>query len=794
MIRPRRAAARSTRLFPWLIVACWLLAGIAISPLAFKLTEAQTNNASAFLPKDAESTRLLEAQKKLPGGDSVPAVVVLHRDTTLTDQDLAAADALRTELRGFATTQLPAVIPSGDRRAALITVPMPQDKDADRFTANVQKMREIAERTAAGNPGLTIAVTGPAGLLADTYDVFSKIEDALLLVTASIVAVILLVVYRSPFLWIVPLLSVGIADQMAAGLIYLLAKHADLTVNGQSSGMLRVLVFGAGTDYALLLIARYREELTRYAEPAAAMRIALHRAGPAILASAGTVIIGMLCLLLGTLNSHRGLGPVCALGILVAVVTMLTLLPAAMVVGGRRLFWPFVPELGKPEHIEQIERTGFWARTGAAIARHPRRIWLATAAVLGALVIGMSVLPGVLRQDQAFRNEVESVKGQHLAEQSFPPGVTAPTFVVANAAHADEVAAAVRATPGVVGATESGRTSELVQFLVVLDSPPDSTDSFHSVEALRTAVHAVPGADALVGGNTAVNLDVRDAAIRDRGVIIPVVLLVVLLILGLLLRAIVAPVLLMATVVLSFFAALGASALAFRYLFHFPGIDPALPLVGFIFLVALGVDYNIFLMTRVREEAGQIGHAAGVRRGLAVTGGVITSAGVVLAATFAVLMIFPLVQLAAVGFLVSFGVLLDTLVVRSVLVPALALDVGPAVWWPSHPALAAAPRAAGDVHPAPTGSVAVDDMLTEVHLLAHDSPRHDAVQGDDLQHDDLQGDHVQGGDLQHDHLQGDHVQGDDLQSDHRHHNAPAPPEHGRRRSQDGAPARTGRDD
>ncbi|CAI7978603.1 putative membrane protein ActII-3 [Frankia sp. Hr75.2] len=703
---PRPGATLHTRRFRWAVVLVWLLIGVAVSPLALMLTDAETNDAAAFLPEGAESTRLLEAQRQLPGGDAVPAVVVLARDGGLTKADLDVATTLRTELAGFAATTIPGVIPAPDHRAVIITVPMPQTTDADRFTADVARMRTIARQAAAAEPGLDSAVTGPAGLVSDTYDVFVKIEGALLFVTASIVAVILLAVYRSPFLWVVPLLSVGIADQTAAGLIYLLAEHAGLTVNGQSAGMLRVLVFGAGTDYALLLISRYREELTRHAEPATAMLVALRRAGPAILASAGTVIIGMLCLLLGELNSHRGLGPVCAIGIAVALVTMLTLLPAAMVVGGRRLFWPFVPRLGQAERSVEA---GAWARAGAVIGRRPRTVWVTTVAVLGALVIGMLVLPGVLRQDQAFRDNVESVQGQRLAERSFPPGVTAPTFVVANSARADAVAEAVRATPGVAAAAESGRTSELVQFLVVFDAPPDSPESFRTVEKLRTTVHALPGADALVGGNTAVNLDIRDAAVRDRELIIPVVLVVVLLILGLLLRSVVASLLLMGTVVLSFFAALGASALVYRYVFDFPGIDPALPLIGFIFLVALGVDYNIFLMTRVKEETERIGHAAGVRRGLAVTGGVITSAGVVLAATFAVLLIFPLVQLAEVGFLVAFGVLLDTLVVRSVLVPALALDVGPVVWWPSHPERA---RPAGPV----TGQLT--DQLTGHETLA----------------------------------------------------------------------------
>ncbi|ONH29046.1 hypothetical protein BL253_17820 [Pseudofrankia asymbiotica] len=687
---------RATR---WVIVLLWLALALVATPLASRLGDAQTNDAAAFLPPNAESTKVLTAQRNLPGGDAIPAVVVFARaDGPLTTRDQAAIQATAAKLAPFGTTQLPPPVPSPDGRASLLIVPMEQSKDADKFADRIDQMRSTVRGLAP--PGLETSVTGPAGVIVDTYTLFSDVEGTLLFVTAGVVAVILLIVYRGPFLWLVPLLAVGAADQTAGAATYLLARHAGLTVNGQSAGILRVLVFGAGTDYALLLIARYREELTRYAAPADAMRVAVHRAGPAILGSAGTVIIGLLCLLLGELNSDRGLGPVGAVGIAIAFITIMTLLPAAMVICGRRLFWPFVPRLAAvPTEVAggvalavavagtntvDMSMTGTWARIGALIARRPRLVWLVTVAVLAGLAVGIVALDTGLRQQDAFRKSTDSVVGQRIVEAHFPPGASEPTYVIGASSVDDELGAAIDATPGVAASVESNSGGGFTQFLVVLSDSPNSAASFATIDRLRDRVHAVPGAHALVGGNTAVNLDVHEASVRDRQLIIPLVLAVVLVILGLLLRSVVAPPVLIATVVLSFLAALGVSAVAFTHVFGFPGSDPSLELFGFIFLVALGVDYNIFLMTRVREEAARTDARTGVRRGLAVTGGVITSAGVVLAATFSVLFIFPLVQLAELGFLVAFGVLLDTLVVRSILVPALALDIGAAMWWPSR--------------------------------------------------------------------------------------------------------------
>ncbi|WP_322768670.1 MMPL family transporter [Frankia sp. Cr1] len=702
MAKAWKIAAKPARpRLTWVTLLLWIIIAVVATPLAGRLTGAQTNDASAFLPTDAESTRVLTAEKLLPGGDAVPAIVVLARDPELTPADRATAETLSHELQRFSVIPIGAPVPSPRGNALLLSISLAQRADIVDFTDDVKEIRRIVRHAAP--PGLQTGLAGPAGLLTDSYDVFSGVDTTLLFVTAGVVAAILLIVYRSPFLWLAPLLSVAIADQAATALTYLGARYGGLTVNGQSAGILRVLVFGAGTDYALLLIARYREELTRYESVYEAMRVAIRRAGPAIVASAATVIAGLLCMLLGDLNSDRGLGPVGAIGIAAALVTMMTLLPAALVACGRRLFWPFIPGYG----VGTVEESGFWSRTGARIAARPRLVWIATTLMLTGLAFATLHLNTSLRGDQGFTKPVDSVVGQELVQRSFPAGATAPTYVIANITATDDVLSTIRRNPAVTAVGETGRGATLVQFIVILAQPPDTQASFDTIKALRGAVHAIPAADALVGGTTAVNLDVRTASVRDQKVIIPVVLGVLAVILGLLLRAVVAPLLLIATVVLSFLAALGASALAYDWLFGFAGADPSLPLLGFIFLVALGIDYNIFLMIRVREEAERLGPRAGARRGLAVTGGVITSAGVVLAATFSVLFILPLVQLAEVGFLVAFGVLVDTFVVRSILVPALALDIGPKIWWPSRLArLPAGPpgTAAGTDPPGSVGS------------------------------------------------------------------------------------------
>jgi RND superfamily putative drug exporter len=670
-------------------VVLWLALALVATPLAGRLGNAQTNDAAAFLPTDAESTKVLAAQRRLPGGDAIPAIVVFTRSAgPLTAADQSVIAKTGAQLATFAAGPITPAVPAPDGRASLLIVPVAQSADANEFADQINRMRAKVRSLAPA--GLETSITGPAGVIVDTYTSFRGVETPLFFVTAAVVAVILLVVYRGPFLCLVPLVAVGVADQAATAIIYLLARHAGLTVNGQSAGILRVLVFGAGTDYALLLIARYREELTRHAGAAEAMRVALRRAGPAILASAGTVVLGLLCLLLGELNSDRGLGPVGAVGIAVAFVTMGSFLPALLVICGRRLFWPYIPRVVAPAAATTLtdagnpDVVGAWARAGLVIARRPRLIWLVTSAVLAGLAVGIVAFHIGLTDKASFRHPIDSITGEERIAANFPAGASAPTFVIGASETATELGRAIETTPGVATAVPDGTGGGLTQFLVVLRDPPDSPAAAATIDRLRARLDSVAGGDALVGGTTAVNHDIARAAMRDRRLVIPLVLVVVLLILGLLLRAAVAPLVLILTVVLSFLASLGVSALVFRWVFGFPGADPSLPLFGFIFLVALGVDYNIFLMTRVREEAARTDARTGALRGLAVTGGVITSAGVVLAATFSVLFIFPLVQLAEIGFLVAFGVLLDTLVVRSVLVPALALDLGGVMWWPSR--------------------------------------------------------------------------------------------------------------
>ena len=530
-------------------------------------------------------------------------------------------------------------------------------------------------------------MTGPGGFLTDAVSVFEDIDTTLLLVTVIVVAVLLLLTYRSPLLWLIPLLTVGLANQLATASVYGLVKGIDLTVDGQSAGILTVLVFGAGTDYALLLIARYREELRRHTDKHEAMAVALANAGPAILASAATVVISLLCLLAADLANYRSLGPVGAIGIVCAVVAMLTLLPAVLVLFGRRLFWPFVPVYGS----EAREDSGVWARVGRWVGRRPRPVWIGTTALLAVLALGLLTLDSNLRQEDQFPGEPDSVAGQRLIEASYPSGTGQQTTIIARVGQTDQVVAAARGTEGVADVRPAGQTAELVQLQATLEGAPDSPEERAAIDRLRDSVHAVEGADAVVGGQSAQSLDLARASARDRNVVIPLVLLVVLVILGLLLRAVVAPLVLIVTVIVSFAAALGASAFAFDRFLGFEGADPSLPLLAFIFLVALGIDYNIFLMSRVREESERLGTREGTLRGLAVTGGVITSAGIVLAATFSVLAVLPFVPLIQIGVVVAFGVLLDTLVVRSILVPALTLDIGPRIWWPSGLARARQP-------------------------------------------------------------------------------------------------------
>ncbi|MEO3779513.1 MMPL family transporter [Micromonospora sp. B11E3] len=678
-----------------LVVVAWLVVGMVAGPYSGRLGEVATNDNAAFLPADAEATRAQDLAAGFAERRTTPALVVYERATGITEADRrrAAADAARLAgVRGV-VPPIPPPVPSRDGQALQVVVPI-DDAEGERIGRVVDELRAVA---GADTGGLTVHVAGPAGLLADLIEVFRAIDGPLLLVTLLVVLVILLVVYRSPVLWILPLLAAGMSYALAALLVYVLADADLVTLNGQAQGILTVLVFGAGTDYALLLIARYREELHRHRRAWDAMRAAWRGAAPAIVGSGGTVIVSLLCLLLSSLNSNRALGPVAAVGIAATLLVMLTFLPALLLLGGRWAFWPRRPEA---DRADPRAEHGIWSRVAGFVARRARPVWLVTAAALAVLTVGLTQLHvTTLGQSELFTTRTDSVAGQEAISRHYPAGAGSPATIFTSQETAQQVARVAEAVPGVASVRPvTGRGSAAppdanappavvggrVQLEATLADRPDSVGAERTVRKLREAVHRVPDSQSVVGGFTAVNVDTADASARDRNVIIPVVLAVIAVVLALLLRALLAPVLLIATVVLSFLATLGLCGLIFRYALDYPGVDQSFPLFAFVFLVALGIDYNIFLMSRVREESVRRGTRPGVLAGLTLTGGVITSAGIVLAATFSALAVLPLVVLVELGVAVAVGVLLDTVVVRSLLVPALSYDIGPPVWWPSR--------------------------------------------------------------------------------------------------------------
>ena len=673
----RIAALPSGRRSKWAVLAFWLIVLVLLGSLAGKLMGAEKNDASAYLPASAESTQALNLQDHFTAKNLNPAVVVYVRPSGLTPADRAKA---ARDARTFAALphagQVIGPVPAKDGKAAEILIEAHLGY-SNAITNFVNKLNSVA---GSGDPGLHAYVTGPAASAADSVKIFKGIDSTLLYATLGVVIVLLLLTYRSPILWLLPIISAGVALTTAEAFIYLLIQHAGLVVNGQSAGILVVLVLGASTDYALLLVARYREELRRHEDRHEAMAIAMRRAGPAIIASGLTVVAGMLCLLAADSADISGLGPVAAIGIAVGLLAMITLLPALLVITGRWVFWPYKPRYGSPDPTSR----GPWARIGQRIAGRPRSIWILTAVILAVFSLGLIGFRfGTLTQAQSYRGTPSAVAGEKVLAAHFPAGSGQPVQVIGKATAAAPLRAALASTKGIDTVSPPVVRDGLVLVQGTLAVPPDSQAAYATVNRVRDAVHAVPGADAKVGGATAINLDVENYAIRDRNVIIPLVLVVVLIILALLLRAVVAPLLLIGTVILSYFGSLGISAVFFKYVFGFAGADNSMPLFAFVFLVALGIDYNIFLMTRVREETIKSGTHRGMLAGLAATGGVITSAGLILAGTFATLGTLPLVILTEIGFTVALGVLLDTLIVRSVLVTALTLDVGRHIWWPS---------------------------------------------------------------------------------------------------------------
>jgi RND superfamily putative drug exporter len=788
----------------WIVFAIWFVAiFIAVGPaqLPTKFSDAEQNESTSFLPGDAESTKALTATEELQGGELAPAVIVFRRDSGLTAADReriqsdvaklaqgerfpgvvadgataaaggqsagggqgqsgaggsaapsgGGAAAGQPEGCGGPTTTVPGQpsgyapfvgpICSADGKAAIVTAYLKGDGEADTI---LDPIKEWRDQVSDPGGGLEVKITGGAGYAADAIEVFESIDANLLLAALSLVIFLLIVIYRSPIFFLIPLAAVMFAETLSQSLGYGVSELG-VTINGQSSSIMSILVLGAGTDYALLIVARYREELHHETDKHKAMATALASAGPAVFASAATVIAALFCLTIAKVNGTSGLGPIGALGVFCAALSMLTLLPALLTIFGRRAFWPFVPhtpetapaesrftrssskrvlegssvaalitaiftfnfrayELRRHQHEHLADAThGVWKRVGDWVARGPGRVMAGSLAVLAVMCLGLAFFSTDLTSQDGYRTSVESVEGQDILSQSFAAGSAAPTdIIVADEADVEAVTRAAEQADGIESVSPpvaQGEAGVLIQ--ATLDPQPYSTEAYDLIEPLREEVQGV-APDTLVGGPTAVEFDLREAASWDSTVIPPIVLVVVFLILVLLLRAVVAPLVLIGTVILSFAAALGVGYFAFEFIFDFPGSDPSLPLFAFVFLVALGVDYNIFLIARAREETLKHGTQQGILRALAVTGGVITSAGIVLAGTFSVLAVLPLVFLTEIGFVVAFGVLLDTFLVRSVLVPAIVLKLGPKFWWPSQLA-----KTDGGVGGTPRSDVAV---------------------------------------------------------------------------------------
>ena len=675
--RPRRPALLASVV----LLLSALLAGLV---LALGPSGAQTSGSTGTaLPDGAQSAEAAARLARSDASDAVPALVVFSREDAapLARGDLSALAQRAPVLAGLGLPGPPAepvLSPQGDvaTLAVLLSAGL---SDVDNATA-VEQLREAA--TDGLPAGLVAQVTGGPAYRADIGAVFEGADVTLLLATAGVVAALLLLTYRSPFLWLVPLVVVAAGDRVAVVLVGALSSALGLDVDASAAGIISVLVFGAGTNYALLLVARYRDELRRREDRFAAMDRALRTTAPAILASGGTVALSLLTLLLADLTSNRGLGFGGAVGVAVAMAVGLVVLPAALVLPGRWLFWPFVPRVGDPT---TAERAGVWARLGRLVSRRPALVATGSLVLLGALSLGALGASTGLPLADSFRETPEAVQGQRTLERALPAGAAQPLTVVSAPGAVDEVVTAAERVDGVVDVRPAPVRGDVAVTSVVLDSSQGTDRSDAAIVALRERLADLPAADAAVGGETAEAYDVAQATARDTRVVVPLVLLLVFAVLAVLLRALLAPLLLVLSTVVSYFSALGAAWLIFDLGFGFPALDQGVPLLSFLFLVALGVDYSVFLIARTREDVlDGFSTRDAVVRALAATGGVITSAGIVLAAVFAVLGVLPIIVLTQIGVIVGLGVLLDTLVVRTVLVPSLAMVAGERYWWPSR--------------------------------------------------------------------------------------------------------------
>lgn len=675
-------AAAVTGRRSWLLALVTALLGVALMVLVGG--NAAAGQSPQYVPVDAQSAQVDALAKQFPGGDKAPLIVLVSRTdgAVLGPSDIAAAQAALDRVRAArpgATAAAAPVVPSRDGKVAVGVVPISADLSGLALGDAVAALRTAAaERLPAD---LQAHVTGGPAFGADVASAFAGANITLLAVTTSVVALLLMATYRSPVLWLVPLLVVGFADRLAAAVGTAVASLSGLSFDGATSGITSVLVFGAGTNYALLLISRYRQELRRHTGHRAALRRAVRRAGPAIVASNATVVLALLTLLFASTPSTRSLGALAACGLMVAAISVLAILPPLLALCGRRLFWPFIPHTGADEALD----SGGWQRVAEWVGVRPALVAAVAIAVLAGLGTGLLGTRVGLSQTEQFRIRADSVAGYNVVAEHFPAGLANPTLVVSATDRAAPVRQAITSTRGVVSVTETGRSaSGLTKWSVVIDAPPSSKRAFSIVAALRDSARAADP-QALVGGADAQALDIRDAATHDRVLLIPAILAVILIVLYVLLRSALAPPTLLAATILGALAALGLGGWASLHVFGFPALDNTTPLFAFLFLAALGVDYTIFLVTRAREEAARNDARTGMVRAVSATGGVITSAGIVLAAVFCVLAVLPLIVMTQLGIIVGLGILLDTFVVRTLVIPALFALIGDRVWWPASP-------------------------------------------------------------------------------------------------------------
>ena len=699
-------------LLPIIIVCAWFAATGIGGPYFGKISQFSENDLSTFLPSSSDAAKANKELGKFRDSNDIPAIVIFESDTALDSKQTAKIQQAAKELSNLESIgSVSPAIQSEDKNAAIVVVPIKQGSELkDEFA-------KIRESLGKSDVDMIYKIGGPAAFSQDIQKAFSGIDFKLLVVTLVAVFIILLLVYRSPFLPFIVLFTSMAALSVAVLVVSLLAQNDIVNINGQVQGILFILVIGATTDYSLLYLARLREEFFQHDSRFKATLVALKGSFESILAAGGTVIVGLMCLLLSDLESNKSLGPVGGIGIALAIFAALTLLPSLLLLGGRAMFWPKKPHYD-PRHAASYEsHHPLWAKVAKIVVKHPRRIWLGTLCLLVLASFGFTQLKADgVPQSQFVLGKSEAREAQDLLDKHFPGGSGAPAYVIVDASQKDEVIKALDADEGVaslsaqadnspsgtipVGKSEDQLRQKVPVFAypfrnssiktrddkivieATLRDPVDSDAAFSTLQRLRDKASS-HDSNAIVGGTTAVQYDTKQASNRDKTIIIPVVLLAITIILGILLRSLVAPFVLLATTVISFTATLGVSALLFNNILGFPGADPSVVLFGFVFLVALGIDYNIFLMTRAREETLKHGVRKGTLKALVVTGGVITSAGVVLAATFASLSVIPILFLVQLAFIVAFGVLLDTIIVRALLVPALTLEIGKYMWWPT---------------------------------------------------------------------------------------------------------------